>query len=143
MSNEPEVSHQTASSSGGSPAKSPNLLIVDDHRTTGLTLKAVLEREGFNVWYASDMNAANNLIDRKTVHVAIVDMDLDKHSGLEVLRTLNVQQPQCKSIVLTGLPSKAAKEAALQEGPIGFLVKPCDLNELILTIRKATDTPQS
>jgi DNA-binding NtrC family response regulator len=142
MNGEQEVERQGTSATGKNSSRPLSLLIVDDHRTTGLTLKAVLEREGFHVWYASDITAANNLIERRDFRIAIVDMDLDRHSGLEVMRTLKAQQPQCKSIVLTGFPSVGAKEVAFREGAIGFLVKPCDLTELIKTINKALEQPQ-
>jgi DNA-binding NtrC family response regulator len=142
MNGNPKVEQQAASLTEGNSLGAHNLLIVDDHRTTGLTLKAVLEREGYHVWYASDISAANNLIERKDFSIAIVDMDLDRHSGLEVMRTLKVQQPKCRAIVLTGFPSVGAREVALREGAIGFLVKPCDLTELIRTIQKAVEPSQ-
>ncbi|MBM3924574.1 MAG: response regulator [SAR202 cluster bacterium] len=143
MSKEVETDRLAANITEGNSSGSLNLLIVDDHRTTGLTLKAVLEREGFHVWYASDISAANNLIERKDFSITIVDMDLDRHSGLEVMRTLKTQQPRCRAIVLTGFPSVGAKEVAFREGAIGFLVKPCDLTDLIKTIEKALKSSRS
>jgi DNA-binding NtrC family response regulator len=115
------------------------LLIVDDHKTTGCTLKAIFDREGYKVWYVPDAAKANALIGKNLFDAAILDLDLAGRSGLGLLRTLQQRQPQCKPVILTGHPSLESWEAAFQGGAIAYLVKPCDLNELTGIIREATD----
>jgi DNA-binding NtrC family response regulator len=130
-----EDKHHRAEAAGQGYAR---LLIVDDHKNSGLTLKAILEREGFKVWYAPGVDKANALIRKNLFHAAILDLDLAGRSGLQVLETLRQRQPQCKPLILTGFPSLEAWEAAFQRGALAFLVKPCNLDELLSIIRDAT-----
>ncbi len=113
-----------------------HILIVDAHVATGLTLKAILERSDYRVWYASNAAQADDLVGMQTFHFAIIDLDVDR-SGINFLRVLKAQQPKCKAMILTGYPSQEAAEAALAEGAVSFMTKPCDVEELKRIIRGA------
>jgi len=118
------------------------MLIIDDHVATGLTLKAILEREDYRVWYASNADQANDLVDSQDFDFAIIDLDVDRN-GINVLQSLKARQPRCSAMILTGYPSQEAAEAAFREGAVSFMTKPCDIQELKRVIRQALEQPAS
>jgi DNA-binding NtrC family response regulator len=118
----------------------PNLLIIDDHVATGLTLKAILERESYRVWYASNADQADDLLESQSFDFAIIDLDVDRN-GINVLKSLKARQPHCSAMILTGYPSQEAAEAAFREGAVSFMTKPCDVAELKQTVRQAIARP--
>jgi DNA-binding NtrC family response regulator len=113
-----------------------HLLIIDDHVATGLTLKAILEREDHRVWYASNADQASELMNSQSFDLAIIDLDVDRN-GINVLRSLKARQPRCRAMILTGYPSHEAADAAFREGAVSFMTKPCDVGELKRVIREA------
>jgi DNA-binding NtrC family response regulator len=115
------------------------LLIVDDDVNVAVTLQAVLEQEGYHVWAAESGAKAESLINTEEFDVALVDLRLGDADGVEVLKTLRVQQPDCMGIILTGYASLESAVEAIRQGAYDYLVKPCDLDELKLTVRGAAE----
>jgi ActR/RegA family two-component response regulator len=119
--------------------KSSRVLIVDDDESIVVTIRAILERAGYQVGSASSYKDVLALIDRERFHVAIVDLRLGHDDGIDVLKALREAQPECVGIVLTGYASLESAMAAIHNGAYDYLAKPCDLEELLLTVARAAE----
>jgi signal transduction histidine kinase len=64
---------------------------------------------------------------------------VDTTDGIDLVRELRAVQPNCVPIMLTGYASLESAVRAIREGAYDYLVKPCDLDELKLTIARAVE----
>jgi DNA-binding NtrC family response regulator len=60
------------------------------------------------------------------------DMD-----GIEVLKIFKEMQPKMPVIIVTGHGSETAAREGKEYGAFDYLVKPCDLSELVARMRDA------
>ncbi len=115
------------------------LLLVDDEQSVTFTLSKVLENAGYDVVTASNIAEAQTHIDTRSLSAAIVDLRLGEEDGIQVLRLLKASQPDCMAILLTGYASLESAVAAVREGAYDYLMKPCDIEELKLTVKGAVE----
>lgn len=113
------------------------ILIVDDEENLLITLQEILRREGYEVCTAATSVEVSRLIEEEEFDVAILDLRLIGMDGIEVLHALRTEQPDCAAIMLTGYASLSSAVAAMREGAFDYLVKPCDVEELKLSVARA------
>jgi DNA-binding NtrC family response regulator len=117
------------------------LLIVDDNADIANLLEDRLRAAGYRTVLARDGQQALDQIEAESPHVVLLDLDLPKLSGLEVLKRLgHVRQAEpVPVIVMTAYGSVDAAVAAMKEGAYDFLTKPLDNDHLLIVIRKALE----
>lgn len=120
-------------------SKSARLPVVDDDESVTITLQAVLERDGYFVLTASSAAEVQGLLGKERFDVALVDLRLGDADGMDVVRRIRASQPGCEAIVLTGYASLESAVEAIRQGAYDYLVKPCDLDELRLTVKGAVE----
>jgi len=116
-----------------------NVLVVDDEESVLATMEAVLVREGYSVATAGSVAAAMTLAEARRFDAAVLDLHLDDGEGLDILEALHRRQPECSVIILTGYASLESAVAAVQQGAYDYLLKPCDLTNLKLTMERALE----
>jgi two-component system chemotaxis response regulator CheY len=117
---------------------SQRILIVDDSATVRAQLSTALLAAGFLVLEAADGVEALERIAAQPVSLLILDVNMPRKSGIEVLESLHAD-PQNSSIpvlVLTteGQPELIARARAL--GAKGWMVKPFRPEQLLAAARK-------
>lgn len=115
------------------------LLLVDDEKSVTFTLSKVLENAGYGVLTASTIPEARTLIEKHAFEAAVLDLRLADGDGIEVMRILKASQPDCMAILLTGYASLESAIAAVRQGAYDYLMKPCDIEELKLTVKGAVE----
>jgi two-component system, sensor histidine kinase and response regulator len=115
------------------------IMVVDDEESVAITMQAVLEQEGYHVWTANSAPEARLLFGQERVDVALLDLRIDTTDGIDLMRELRAAQPESVPIMLTGYASLDSAVRAIREGAYDYLVKPCDLDELRLTIARAVE----
>ncbi|HAN98737.1 MAG TPA: two-component system response regulator [Planctomycetaceae bacterium] len=70
---------------------SPRILISDDDRDLRETLGEYFLRRGMDVLYAEDGEQAIDVVERFPVHVMLLDFQMPKRDGLEVLEHLRTR----------------------------------------------------
>jgi DNA-binding NtrC family response regulator len=93
-------------------AKKINILLVDDNEKF---LKAIAERtklKGFNVFTASNGQQALDIVQKRHIHVAVVDQKMPDMEGLDVITKLKEFAPAINAILLTGHGDEKLKEAS-------------------------------
>jgi CheY-like chemotaxis protein len=106
------------------------ILLVDDELAILLTLKAVLEMNGFEVETAASAREAVQKLDKGTFQMVITDMMMETSTaGYDVLRAARKQPYNPATAVLTAYPSLGDKWRS--EGAQTLLVKPVGTENLL------------
>ncbi len=121
------------------------ILVVDDDPDIVMTLTDRLNSLDYDTLTASDGMAALQTIERETPSLILLDLEMPRLSGLELLKKLSQGRQSARDgydlpvIVMTahGTISKAVE--AMKEGAHDFLTKPFDVDHLSITIKKALE----
>ena len=120
-------------------SKKPGILIVDDDAHLRQTLADILRVKGYAPSTATTGRAALDAVRAEMPAVALIDLKLEDMSGLEVMGRIKQVAPRTECLVLTGHVSQASAIEAINLGAYGYLQKPCDVEQLLLTIRRAIE----
>jgi DNA-binding response OmpR family regulator len=128
----------------------PRILIVDDEITLQTTLKAYLEREGYDVQTAGDGNTALERAVHFQPHLIILDVMLPGIDGLTVLQKVR-QSSDVYVLMLTARAEEVDRVLGLTLGADDYLTKPFSPRELVARVQAilrrgrsstAPDTPE-
>jgi two-component system nitrogen regulation response regulator NtrX len=111
--------------------------IVDDEANIGLSLRLILEREGFAVaafTSAADFRRASG---REQVALFLLDVRLPDASGLDLLRELRAAGVAAPVVMISGHGTIADAVEAVHAGAFDFLEKPLHRDRVLLAVRNA------
>ena len=115
-----------------------SLLIADPEEAPRRELDDLFRREGCRTHLATDDAEAVQIVRHERIDVVIVDLDLPRHGGLEVVRTLQQATDHEVPCVVTALEvSGRVQMDALNEGAYAVVPKPFDedlLKRLVLSL---------
>lgn len=115
------------------------ILLADDHVVFRESLKALLEREGFEVvGEASDGREAVRLARRLDPDLAILDLGMPVLNGIGVAQQIRKRSPQTRTILLTMFEEDAYVLGALQAGVRGYVLKAQAAADLVRAIREVS-----
>ncbi len=117
--------------------KGIRLLLVDDEEDFRTTLANRLRKREFEVTQAESGYRALEAIKTQAIDVAIVDVKMPGMDGLETLREMKRVAPPIEVIMLTGHASVESGIEGMRLGAFDYLMKPCDINDLVLKIEDA------
>ncbi len=109
------------------------ILLADDELAILLTLKAILEINGFEVETAASAREAVAKLRAGTFHMVITDMRMEaEESGYDVIRAARKAEYSPAIAILTAYPLLGGKWKA--EGAQSMLVKPMNTDDLLRQI---------
>ncbi len=119
------------------------MLLVEDDRMIGDSLRQALKFEGHAVDWVYDAAAATTALAAEHFDLVLLDLGLPAtpgaaaaaSAGLGVLRALRGRGDDTPVIVLTARDALADRVAGLDAGADDYLVKPFELDELLARIR--------
>jgi two-component system OmpR family response regulator/two-component system response regulator QseB len=114
------------------------LLLVEDDRMIGDSLRLALRGEGHAVDWVYDARAATASLVVEHFDALLLDLGLPGGSGLDVLRALRGRGDATPVIVLTARDSLEDRVAGLDAGADDYLTKPFELDELLARLRAVT-----
>jgi DNA-binding NtrC family response regulator len=119
----------------------PRILVADDDEAVLVTLSAILAKiDRVTVTAAATFDQALEALRAQRFEVVVTEVTIDQpEDGLTLLRSAQELHPEIAGVVLTGSASLQSAIAALQLGVSNYLVKPCNIDELKLTIRGALE----
>ncbi len=113
------------------------LLLADDHSLVRQGLKALLERQGFQVASeASDGQEAVRLAAKVQPEVAILDISMPVLNGLDAARELLKSSPKTKVVLLTQHDEDHYVTEALRAGAKGYVLKSQAADDLVHAIKE-------
>jgi len=117
------------------------ILLVDDELTVLLTLKAVLEMNGFEVETAASAREAEKKLGSGAFALVITDMRMEREdSGFDVIRAARAQAYNPATAILTAFPNLASSRNS--EKVESVLVKPMNTGDLLRQIEVLLVTHQ-
>lgn len=113
------------------------VLIVDDATFMRISLKAILEENGFEVVGEAE-NGIKGISNYKKLKPDIVTLDITMPGmdGMEALKEILKFDPMAKAVMITALGQEAYVKKSISLGAKGFLIKPYREEYLIKTLSK-------
>jgi two-component system OmpR family response regulator/two-component system response regulator QseB len=111
------------------------LLLVEDDRMIGESLRSALRGSGYAVDWVRDGRAAETTLASERFDLVLLDLGLPQRDGMEVLAALRARGDATPVIVLTARDALASRVQGLDAGADDYLVKPFELDELLARIR--------
>lgn len=117
------------------------ILVVDDDKIVRVSLKLLLERQGYQVALATNQQEALEAVRSQSLHLVISDMNFTKNvtgeEGLELLRKIKVLQPDLPVILITAWGNIPLAVEGVRLGAFDFVTKPWDNHLLLQRIQTA------
>ncbi len=115
----------------------PTVLIVEDDVVLNQMLVKTLGRAGFDTDSALTWAQARAKLDGVAPDVVLLDMNLPDSQGLGPLAEIAGERP---TVMLTAYGSIDTAVRAMRLGAADYLVKPVNLDELEMVVRRAVDS---
>ena len=127
---------------GPALVRNARVLLVEDEPNMARTLAKILERKGYEVATAQNGKEALQRLADDGFQVVVTDLNMPVMDGMQLLRRLQGEGVPAgerrllspPTIVLTGHGSTQAAVEAMKLGAWDYLVKPCNPDELLMTI---------
>ena len=113
------------------------LLIVDDEERFLKTTKALMEKRGIATKTAASGVEALRIIDEAPVDVVILDVKMPGMDGEVTLKRIKQTYPLIEVIMLTGHGSVDSAVVGLKMGAFDYVLKPCDIPEILEKVENA------
>jgi two-component system sensor histidine kinase RpfC len=113
------------------------ILVAEDTPTNQVVIRAILERAGYQVEIAEDGEVALDALEQRSYDLAVVDMQMPRMSGLDVVRAYRFGAGLGRSMpfmVLSANVTTEARTACERAGVDAYLTKPIDARLLLDTI---------
>jgi two-component system response regulator AtoC len=113
------------------------VLVADDDRTIRRNLVRLLQAEGYQTLEAADGEEALARIRSQAPDAVLLDLKMPRRDGLELLEELGPTLAELPVIVVTAFGGSSAAIEAMRRGAYDYLTKPFDLDEVLLTLKRA------
>ncbi len=121
-----------------------NILVIEDDETQRLSLKRILESEGYQVLLAADSAELTAILDKdEQFHLMIMDIGLPWINGFELAQMMK-EHRDLKKIPLVFLSAQAEEEDFIKARAVGaadYIKKPFDIDKLKIVISKLLQAP--
>lgn len=108
----------------------PNVLITDDDASFREVLCDALSRRGLKLHQAADGDEALEVIQRESIHMALVDVHMPRVTGLEVIRVLSQRGDRMPYVLMSAMMDDAIQKEAARMRAYKILRKPIRLQQL-------------
>lgn len=107
------------------------ILVLEDDPVMRATLSESLEDEGYSVVAVGRGLEAVEAARQQTFDLVVTDIRMEGMDGLEALERVKMQQPEVRSLVVTGYASEEDTLRAFKLSAAGYLKKPFELQDLL------------
>lgn len=115
---------------------SKGILVVDDDRLVLATLAQALRDAGYAVTEAGSGKEALQCAASTHIDLAVVDMRMPEMTGAELARRL-LSEHRIPSLMLSAYGDPDSVRSAVEEGSLGYLVKPIDPPRILPSVEAA------
>lgn len=111
-----------------------NLLIVEDDKSLRRLMEVFLIKNGFEVFLAENGDKAIEIFDKAHIDLVLCDIMMPKVNGYDLVKELRRFNYDLPIIMVTAKESFEDKKNGFLVGVDDYMVKPIDLDELLLRI---------
>ena len=101
--------------------KDKTLFIIEDDKPFRERLTTSFQRKDFTVTAAASKKEALDVLAGNNFNYAIVDLRLGDGSGLDVIKVIKEQNPECRTVMLTSYGNIATAVSSVKLGADDYL----------------------
>ena len=116
--------------------KKANILLVEDEENLHDALKLNLELENYEITSAYNGAEALKAIKDEFFDLIIMDIMLPQIDGITVTETIRIQGNDVPILILSAKNTSSDRVLGLKKGADDYMVKPFNLEELLLRVEK-------
>lgn len=116
------------------------ILIVDDNDVMRTLLRGILraEQEYDVVGEARNGEVALEMTKRLRPNIVCMDVMMPVMSGIDALREIKMECPEVAVVMVTGNASAENVQESIENGAVGFIVKPFNAAKVLQTMAAAS-----
>ena len=118
------------------PILAKQILLVEDEAVFANAVKKHLQRKGYNVNLALDLETARHYYKKNIPDLILLDMRLPDGSGLDLLSEIKSKNIAIEILVMSAYGELEDAVSAMKLGASDYLKKPIDLEELYINVQK-------
>jgi len=112
------------------------IFMIDDEENFLKSASFILKSNGINnIMLSSDSEAALTLLYKNEYSLILLDLNMPKIAGVDILKKIVVDFPQIPVVILTAEMRIEKAVECIKEGAYDYIVKPVDKNKLLTMIR--------
>lgn len=111
------------------------VILVEDNLSLAKGIENALRDMGHAVDHLEDGIDADTFLQQQSADVAIIDINLPRLNGIEIIRRLRARGDALPVLILTARGKTSERVAGLDAGADDYLVKPFELAELVARLR--------
>ena len=115
----------------------PNLLISDDDRDLRESLGDIFRRRGMDVTLAADGRQTLEILEDKRPHLLLLDLNMPRFSGLDVVKTLQAEEVSLPSILMSAQSDDGWMQEARDAAVFAIQSKPFSVREIKSIVDRA------
>jgi len=117
----------------------PSILITDDDPVARETLREIFEPVGYRTLLAESGEEALDIVREQDVHLALMDLNLPRLSGLETISLVRQIKGVIPMILITAEQDEKVLRKALSANAFCVLAKPVSKNVIIYVVTRALE----
>ncbi len=114
-----------------------HVLVIDDEESLRFTLESFLQDDGYLVSTAASFPEAEELLEHSAFDLVFLDIQLGRHSGLDLLKIIRERFANCPVVMITGAPDVATAAEAVRHGAFDYIPKPIRQETLLRVAQMA------
>src|SRR3990172_9622761 len=115
------------------------ILVVDDEQNARVALRTILSEEGYEIAEAADGEEALALLPGFAPAAVLADVRMPRIDGITLLKRAREGGSDAVFVMMTAFASVEAAVEAMRARAQNYLVKPLDLNAVLVILEKALD----
>jgi len=121
-------------------AHAARILVVDDELGVREGCRKILASEGYDVVTAGDGKAGlEQFIERGPFDALLVDLQMPRMSGLELMQEIRARNPDIVPIIITAHATLDTAVEGTRQGAYSYIPKPFTPDELLLAIKNGLE----
>ena len=112
------------------------ILVVDDEMGPRESMRMIMKSE-YDVITAESGGEALDFLDRESVDMVTLDLNMPDMHGIEVLKRIRSRDEAVPVVIVTGYATLATAQQAIRYGAFDYITKPFELNEILSVAARA------
>ncbi len=117
----------------------PRLLLIDDEDGIRISLRGILEDEGYTVFDVGSAEEGLAFLERESVDLIFLDIWLPGMDGLSMLEKVQLRFPALPVLMISGHGTIETAVSAIKKGAHDFIEKPLSLEKVIIAAQRALE----
>jgi DNA-binding NtrC family response regulator len=108
----------------------PCVLIIDDEIEVCLSLRELLEANGFEAAYSTRFEETDGILSSGKIDLILLDIRMPEISGIDLLKIIRRRFPSLPIIIISGHATVDTAVKAMKYGASNLFTKPIEFSDL-------------